>query len=148
MDKVNFLFYQQWPKIDKALCPPDTPENVVNYFDQATDSLNSGNFDAAGIMFRKALESATKGLDSELSRINLVKRIEKLVENNLITPALGEWATEIRLGGNDAAHEDEPFSKEEAQALHDFCENFLRYAFTLPAAVTRRATVGCYTTSR
>lgn len=52
---------------------------------------------------------------------------------------MGLWAHEVRLGGNEAAHEDEPFSKEDAESLRNFIENFLTYAFTLPSAVKRRA---------
>jgi hypothetical protein len=103
-------------------------------------SLDTGSFDAAGMMFRKALESATKILDPDSANARLVRRIDLLAEAQKITPDLAQWAHEIRLGGNDAAHEEEPFTQEEAEELRNFIENFLRYAFTLPSAVRRRAT--------
>ncbi|TPG09644.1 DUF4145 domain-containing protein [Sphingomonas oligophenolica] len=91
------------------------------------------------MMYRKSLESATKVLDPGSDKKNLATRIKSLVSVHAITPALGSWANEVRLGGNEAAHEDDPFSKEDAEALHSFCENFLTYAFTMPSAVARRA---------
>jgi hypothetical protein len=130
---------RQWPEPRAKAAPPDTPPSASRYFEQAVDSLNSNNFDAAGLMFRKALESATKAISPDSAKKPLAARIKDLVATHAITPALGTWADEIRLGGNDAAHEDEPFSEEDADALHNFCENFLRYAFTLPSAVQRRA---------
>jgi hypothetical protein len=138
LDRNHFFFDEQWPEISSTSAPADTPENVSRFFEQATDSLNNGNFDAAGMMFRKTLESATKYIDPNLVKLPLRDRIRKLVDQQLVTPSLGDWADEIRISGNEAAHEDELFSEEDATALHAFIENFLRYAFTLPAAVARR----------
>lgn len=130
---------RRWPEPVNGDAPEDTPATIANFFQQGTSSLTSGNFDAAGMMFRKALESATKHLDAESAKLTLVKRIDKLVEKGALTQEMGTWAHEVRLGGNEAAHEDEPFTKEEAQDLRNFIENFLRYAFTLPSAVRRRS---------
>lgn len=130
---------RQWPAAVSGDAPEDTPPTVANYFQQGTSSFEVGNFDAAGLMFRKALETATKILDPSLSGKTLVKRIDALASSNKLTPAMAEWAHEVRLGGNDAAHEEDPFTLEEAQDLRNFIENFLRYAFTLPSAVRRRA---------
>lgn len=130
---------RQWPEADLGDAPEDTPLTVANFFRQGTSSLDGGNFDAAGMMFRKCLESATKILDENLASKKLVKRIDELAEAGKLTTDLACWAHEVRLGGNDAAHDDEPFTLEEAQDLRNFIESFLRYAFTLPTAVKRRA---------
>lgn len=130
---------EQWPKPESGAAPEDTPVTVAAYFEQGTSSLQSGNFDAAGMMFRKTLETATKILDEKLAKKPLVQRIDALATAGKITPDLAKWAHEVRLGGNDAAHEDEPFTLEESQDLRNFIENFLRYAFTLPSAVKRRS---------
>ena len=135
----NVLLGDQWPMPISSDAPADCPENVSRYYKQAIDSLNSGNFDASGMMFRKSLEAATKNKAPDLVNKPLVKRIDALVDAGMLTQDMGIWAHEIRLGGNEAAHEDEPFTGEEARSLHDFTENFLRYSFTLPAAVTRRS---------
>ena len=48
-----------------------------------------------------------------------------------------EWAHIIRDEGNDAAHEDEPYGKDEAIGLEAFTRLFLTYAFTLPGMVKK-----------
>jgi hypothetical protein len=48
-----------------------------------------------------------------------------------------EWAQHIRLDANDATHEPEEFSEEDAKRLQVFAEMFLTYAFTLPAMLKR-----------
>lgn len=50
-----------------------------------------------------------------------------------------EWAHAIRLDGNEAAHEEEPFDKETCEALKSFTELFLMYAFTLPGMLAERS---------
>lgn len=139
ISRYNVRLDRQWPEPLPGSAPSDTPATVGSYFEQGTSSLEAGNFDAAGMMFRKALESATKVLSPELAGKKLVQRIDELAKDAKLTPDLAGWAHEVRLGGNDAAHEDEPFTFEEAVDLRNFMENFLRYAFTLPSAVRRRS---------
>lgn len=133
------FFGMQWPEPQEGSAPRDTPDSVARFFEQGTSSLESGNYDAAGMVFRKALEVATKSLDETLSGKKLVQRIDLLKERGVITADLAQWAHEIRLGGNDAAHDDEPFSVQDCEDLKNFIEAFLRYVFTLPSAVRRRS---------
>lgn len=138
----GMMLGMQWPEEESGAAPENTPATVARYFEQGTSSLSSGNFDAAGMMFRKTLETATKILDESFVKLPLVKRIDALAGSGKLTPDLAEWAHEIRLGGNDAAHEEEPFTPEDAESLKKFLENFLRYAFTLPSAVRTRSAPG------
>jgi hypothetical protein len=71
-----------------------------------------------------------------MARGDLKQRITDL-SDNLVTPAMKEWAQHIRLDANDAAHEEGEFSIEDAKTLHIFSEMFLTYAFTLPAMLMR-----------
>ena len=91
----------------------------------------SGNYDAAGSMFRKALDT---GLKSKFPAIqgNLKVRINEAAKGGGLTPELAEWAHQIRLGGNDAAHEEEPFSKHDAKDLGTFTYLVFQYLFMLP----------------
>ena len=139
LDRLSIHLGGQWPKAESGAAPEDSPPSVARFFEQGTSSLEAGNFDAAGMMFRKALETSTKVLDANLAGKPLVARIDELAKEHRITPDLAKWAHEVRLGGNEAAHEDELFTLEEAQDLKNFIENFLRYAFTLPSAVKRRS---------
>ena len=121
------------PQRPHAGAPSGTPTPVENYFTQARESLHDGRPDAAGLMYRKTLEAALKDKFPDLnSTDNLKARINAAKEQNGITPDMADWAHQIRLGGNDAAHEEEPFSREEADALDKFTELLLRYLFELP----------------
>jgi Domain of unknown function (DUF4145) len=104
---------------------------------QGIDNLKRKNFDAAGTMFRKSLDVGLK-IINPAGRGSLEKRIDSLPEDMGITPAMKDWAHEIRHLGSDAAHEDEPFAPEEAGALQSFMELFLTYAFTLPGMLAAR----------
>ena len=89
------------------------------------------NWDAAGAMFRKTLET---GLKHEFPKIQgtLFERIQEAAKQHHLTPDLANWAHQIRLDGNDAAHEEEPFSQDDAERLSVFTDMVLRYLFTLP----------------
>jgi len=104
---------------------------------QAVDCLQRKNFDASGMMFRKTLDIATKSLGANPSK-KLKSRIDELKNNQKITFDMAEWAHQIRIDGNDAAHEDELFTQEAAEALKDFTELLLMYTFTLPGMLAER----------
>ena len=54
-------------------------------------------------MFRKALDVGLKHIHPE-GRGNLKNRIDTIPGEKGVTPAMKEWAHEIRDSGNDAAH--------------------------------------------
>ncbi len=82
-------------------------------------------------MFRKALDTGLKAKFPDIKG-TLFERIDEAARQNKLTPSLAEWAHQIRLDGNDAAHDEEPFSKEDAERLQTFTELVLLYLFTLP----------------
>lgn len=126
-----------WPTAAAPNAPKHLPDNIRSFYLQGLNSLGRGSYDAAGTMFRKSLDVALKRIYPE-GRGTLQKRINTLPPELGITPAMKEWAHEIRDLGNDAAHEEEPFTEAEAKALHVFAEMFLTYAFTLPGMLAER----------
>ena len=118
------------PPLPDPGAPAHTPEHVGRFFEQGMEILNR-NFDAAGTMFRKTLEAALKLRFPELNG-NLVQRIDKAAKNGALTQHMAEWAHQIRRLGNEAAHEEEPFSEQDATDLRSFTDLLLRYLFTLP----------------
>ncbi len=128
-----------WPDIEPTLAPIYTPDNISSFYVQGVESLASAHYDAAGMTFRKALDISVKVLNPAANkRDSLQKRINTIPVEAGVTPAMKEWAHIIRDDGNDAAHEEEPYSKEEATALEAFTKLFLTYAFTLPGMVNAR----------
>jgi hypothetical protein len=120
----------------EPICPPDVPDNIRSAYLSGLDNLRRPNgTNAAAMMFRRSLELAVKKLNPE-GRGDLKARIAAL-SPDLATPAMKDWATHIRFGGNDATHEEDDFSEEDAKVLHTFAEMFLTYAFTLPEMLKR-----------
>lgn len=113
--------------------PAHTPTPIDRYFTQGRSSLQAGNYDAAGAMYRKALETALKKAFPEHDdERTLYTHIEAAKDNGGLTKELAEWAHEIRGLGNEATHEEEPFPQDDAQMLDQFTELMLTYLFTLP----------------
>ena len=110
--------------------PEHTPENVAEFYRQGMENLQK-NYDAAGSMFRKVLDTGLKAKFPEIKG-DLKKRIVKAADQHELTPDLAEWAHQIRLDGNDATHEEEPFSEEDAMRLQSFTALVLIYLFNLP----------------
>lgn len=122
-----------FPSPPKTEVPEHTPKNVGNYFRQGRESLVSGNWDAAGVMYRKALETCLKQKFPQYNRNDsLYKRIERAEMDGALTKDLAEWGHQIRILGNDAGHEEEPFARHDAQELDRFTEMLLLYLYTLP----------------
>ena len=123
------------PSLPSSAAPEGTPENVARFYRQGMNNL-PGAWDAAALMFRKVLETGLKAKFPEIKG-DLNQRIKMAAENHDLTPALAEWAHQIRLDGNDAAHEEDAFSEEDAKRLQMFTELVLTYLFKLPDMLKR-----------
>ncbi|MGQ0523352.1 MAG: DUF4145 domain-containing protein [Betaproteobacteria bacterium] len=134
----RFTITEIYPTADVNAAPDHTPDNIAAFYVQAVDALRRKHHDAAGAMCRKVVDTATRKLDPQVTG-RLVARIDKLADSHKITPALREWAHAIRLDGNDASHDEDPFSSEEATDICNFCELFLMYVFTLPGMLKERS---------
>ena len=101
-----------------------------------------GNWDAAGSMFRKALDT---GLAAKFPEIKgtLFARIGEAAAQSKLTPELAEWSHQIRLDGNDAVHDDVPFSKDDAERLQAFTHLVLLYLFSLPGMLDEARARAC-----
>jgi hypothetical protein len=122
-----------YPETKAPKAPADVPPKVTAAFLSGLDNLGrSGGANAAGAMFRRAIELSSREIDKTApTNLTLKQRIERLPDT-VVTPAMKEWAQHIRLEGNDAVHGPDEYSDQDAKDLHSFAELFLTYAFTLP----------------
>lgn len=121
---------------DKKI-PEYLPMTVLKAFRQAENNANEqGHEEASALMFRRCIEMAARHLDNAKD-LTLIKRLEKLKKDTKITPSMFDWANQIRIIGNDAAHDEDPISNEELESIRLFSEMFLRYAFTLPEMINK-----------
>jgi HEPN domain-containing protein len=137
---VGFSVVEKYPTKMLARLPSHLPEPLGRFFQQANDGLRRGDYDASGAMSRKVVDVSTQKLLGDESRKygNIRDRIDALEAKGGLTADLKDWAHEVRLGGNDAAHDEDPFSREEAEELLDFAELYLTYVHTLPARLKER----------
>ncbi len=127
-----------WPEPPGPIIPDLLPPDVERIYLQAERNFPiEGNEEAAGTMYRKALDVGLKIVDPTVTGV-LKTRIAELVKQNKLTPSLGEWADQIRLLGNDTAHEVDQPTREELTALRNFSDLVLRYLFTLPEMIKAR----------
>jgi hypothetical protein len=112
------------------------PTNARAYL---TQSLNSLHAPAGAVML------AASSVDAMLKAKNylegsLYARIEKAVEDNLITVEMAEWAHDIRLDANDQRHADQGSAlpeTDDARRCVDFALALAQFLFVLPARVKR-----------
>lgn len=124
-----------------SYAPPDhLPENIARVMTEANSSLAGQCFNAAGAMYRLALDLATKGMLPEEGeppqrvRRSLGLRLQWLFDNGLLPPDLQSLAECLQQDGNDGVH-DGTLSKEDAEDLHDFSFEMLRRIYTEPERV-------------
>ncbi|QQV78096.1 DUF4145 domain-containing protein [Sphingomonas aliaeris] len=133
----RFAIADIWPSTGGDT-PPDLPDNVAKFFEQGTNNERAEHWDAAGAMFRKALDVGTKIIDPSFSNKNLSQRINLLRESGRLTSDLAAWAHEVRIDGNESVHGNDPETREDVVAIHQFCRAVLLYTFSMPALVAAR----------
>lgn len=136
----GYLLVERHPEPKPSKAPDHVPDGIAAYFIEASDNLKRAAYTSSGMMSRKVIDVSTKrqlGSDSGKYRDNR-NRIDALANNGSITRDLQDWAHHVRIGGNDAAHEDDPFIKEEAEDLLNFTELYLTYVYSLPGRLRVR----------
>ena len=113
-----------------SLSTENFPSSITNTYIQALKSYKMSLFDPCALMCRKCIEGLCKILD--VTGKNLKQKIENLKKTNHIDERLLNWGHQIRLIGNEAAHDiDKPVSKKDAQDILEFTEAILIYVFSL-----------------
>jgi hypothetical protein len=129
---------QFWPAVPGPLIPENLPVDVERIYLAAERNFPTpGNEEPAGAMYRKALDVGLKKIDPETKGV-LAIRIKKLAAAGKLTPDIAEWSGHIRVLGNEAAHDEDPPTREELTDLRNFTEMVMRYLFSLPSMVGAR----------
>lgn len=141
---VEFVFVAS----GAAKCPDHVPEHLKTIFDEAAKCLAIGCFSAAGTMFRKAIDVATREMlptqpaDDDKNhpdfiawkvRKDLRLRLNWLLANGRVTKDISEVIDCVREDGNDAAHD--LIGPDEALDLMEFTTVFFESLFTLPGQI-------------
>nr|WP_274603144.1 DUF4145 domain-containing protein [Agrobacterium fabrum] len=118
------------------------PERIAGLFREANECRQMTWYEAAGAMYRKTLDVATKHIYTHDLRLAekqpaqaLRVRIKSLGEMNILDEDIVELADVAALDGNDATHDEDPYTKDEAEALEDLTFDLLDRLFVRPAKV-------------
>lgn len=133
---LGYIVSEIWPMPSPPVIPAHLPVEVEKAFNGAERNfLMEDGEDAAAMLYRRSLDIAIRIKHPEVKG-PLAPRITKLTELGLIPPQMKEWADQIRLIGNDGAHEPEGVSKADLEPMRNFTEAFLRYFITIPFQVS------------
>jgi len=115
---------------DKNLALGSIPNAIQSAYDQATRSYSASLFEPCVLMCRKCLAATCENLGAKGRDLN--SKLQSLFEGGHIDSRLLNWAHEIRLAGNEAAHDlDTNLTKRDARDVLDFTEAILIYIFSL-----------------
>lgn len=108
------------------------PADVSKFYTDARRVLDAGVPDASAVQLRKTLEAAAAHFG--INDGPLVARIEKLLEQGLITRQFGDVLDHVRKLGNVGAHaSDEIVDEASANKALRFTTQVLRNLFEIPA---------------
>jgi len=106
------------------------PNSIHKSYSSAKHSYEVGLYEPAVIMCRKCLEAIC--IEKGEVKGNLKSRIDKLRDAEIIDKKLFNWADNLRMIGNDAAHEFEVnITQQDAADSIEFVEALLSYVFVL-----------------
>jgi hypothetical protein len=115
---------------DRNISTDGMPETASRAYGAACRSYQVGLYEPCVIMCRKCIEALCQELGA--AKGNLKDRLESLRRNGHIDQKLLTWADELRLIGNDAAHDlDVIIEQVDAQNALEFVEAILMYTFSL-----------------
>lgn len=118
-----------YPRDERRHLGVAVPKSIRSAFDEAVICFNAQAFTASAIMCRKTLEGLCDAHGAKTG--NLAKRLGKLRDDGIIESRLFEWAEELRVSGNKAAHGvDESISRQDCGDILEFTEALAQYVFT------------------
>jgi hypothetical protein len=135
---AKWILTHFWPALPPIAAPELLPADVERAYLQAEHNFQvEGNEEAAGTMYRKALDVGLKKIDPSLSG-PLGNKLKALAKAGRLTHDIADWSDEVRDLGNEAAHDEDAISRPDLETLRSFTEMVLRYLFTLPEMVKQR----------
>lgn len=133
------LYSGEAPSVD-AIFPParsvsqELPATAQTFLRQAIDTLHAP--DASAVMSGSAVDAMLKHLG--YVKGSLYERIDKALDDQLLTAGMADWAHSVRLGSNRPRHADADtphVSPAEARRSVDFAEALGNFLFVLTAQI-------------
>jgi hypothetical protein len=139
MEAMGARVVDIWPKPPNPEVPERLPEPVAKAYLQGERNFAQANMEeAAAGMYGRSLDVALKEVVPDMPKGTLAQRIKRAVEKGHLTPALGDWAGEIRAFRNDALHEVDGITRADLTQIRAFLDIFMRNVFSLPRMLEER----------
>lgn len=119
-----------------------TPDFLKKDLEEAYLCFSVNAYRATSVMARRALQLCC--IDKGAPDKNLRDQIDWLLNQQIITKDLKEWAHEVRLTGNDSAHplrditKNIPVSAGDAEDILTLLEEFIKVLYIAPALAKER----------
>ncbi len=130
----GFIIQVVYPKPKPTEVPEHLPPAVARAFKEGCEILTASPSGACA-QFRRALELGLKDLSPDIDAFMLEKRINRMADQGMLTPAIKEWAHKLRLDGNSAIHDLEETTTKEAMELENLTRFILIYLYSLPERI-------------
>lgn len=131
-DSVRWL-----PRVGESPIFEDVPSHIAQAAQEAHSAASISAFMAAILMARTVVEATAK--EKDVTKGNLLSKIDRMAELNIIRQDTKDAAHEIRLQGNEMAHGDittQP-TEEDAGEILDLMDEILNEVFQGPARTAR-----------
>lgn len=143
-NRVEFKSFERvYPEIKEIEPPEYLPKEVEDSYLTGKDLLRRFNEDfpradlyCCCVATRRSVEMAMK--DFGASGNNLYQKIEDLANKHIITESMKTWAQEIRVIGNEGAHESGGLVRQDAEQALYFAEMLFKYMYSLPGMIAER----------
>jgi hypothetical protein len=136
-DRLHDFHAMPWPR-ETTRFPDFWPPDVGRFWLQARRSLEGGNWDAAAVMARSALQLVMR-LNGAAGN-NLKREIDDLATKGLLPPVMVEWSHEVRELGNDSAHpaaDSSGASGKDARDIVEFLTTMMTFLYKLPHEIAQ-----------
>ena len=133
----NFIYVDEtYPTAESV--EEELPEPARKYLEQAHRTLGDAP-DAAAMVASSSVDAMLKSKGFG-GRKSLHDRIDKAVEDRVLTEDMGKWAHHVRFVSNNPRHaddEDPHVSPEQARIVVDFADALGEFLFVLPNRAER-----------
>ena len=110
------------------------PEKVNNVYEEARSCYAVNAYTGTVLLCRKLLMHVAVDLGAD-ENLRFIEYINFLNEHHYVSVKSNEWIDQIRKYGNEATHEIEVSSKQDAQLILKFCEMLLKMNYEYPSIV-------------
>jgi len=129
-----FLNGRQYPGVAFGSKVRNVPAEVGELYEEARRCISVSSYTASVLICRKILMNLAVDKGAKPNMV-FVKYVEFLSENHYVPPDGQAWVDHIREKGNEATHEIQPMSRQDAELLVRFVEMLLRFVYEFPSLV-------------